>query len=231
MFLETDGSLAWLYSCPLISSPLHVMSNCYDKIPIFYKGQIQFVEPITRQTYPNANTQNCRDRIKNLFQLDTQDKDSWFSLNPEPTHRDRPAIFGPKETSSFTKDAFDESQDAGMYTKRQLSDFWDNILISAASRNALQKLSRELIIPSASSKGPDEFCYYAPRTDFYVDTMISPGYFKEQFISTFGIIEYWFSKLGQWFGGFLVNKFLVNVIVITFRSFELYRVTSFLGYR
>ena len=56
--------------------------------------------------------------------------------------------------------------------------------------------------------------------------MISPGYFKEQFISTFGIIEYWFSKLGQWFGGFLLIKFLVNVIVITFRSFELHRVTG-----
>ena len=64
MFLETDGSLAWLYSCPLISLPLHVMSNCYDKIPIFCEGQIQFVDPITRQTYPNAYTQNCIDRIK-----------------------------------------------------------------------------------------------------------------------------------------------------------------------
>ena len=71
-----------------------------------------------------------------------------------------------------------------MYTNGQLSDFWDNILISAASRNALQQFSRELIIPSASNKGPDEFGYYAPRTNFYVDNMISPGYFKEQFIST-----------------------------------------------
>ena len=125
-----------------------------------------------------------------------QDKDFWFSLNPEPTHRDRPAIFGPKEKSPFTKVAFDESQDEGMHKKGQLSDFWDNILISAASINALQKVSRELFIPSVSNKGPDEFGYYAPCTDFYVDNMILPGYFKEQFISTFGIIEYWFSKLG-----------------------------------
>ena len=154
-----------------------------------------------------------------------QDKDSWFYLNPEPTHRDRPAIVGPKEISPFTKDAFDESQDAGMYTKGQLSDFWDNILIRAISRNALQKFSQELIIPSAANKGRDELGYFVPRTNFYVDNMISPGYFKEQFISTFGIIEYWFSKLGQWFGGLLLSKFLVNVIVF-FRSFELHRVTG-----
>ena len=197
---------------------------CYDQIPIFYKELFQFVDPITRQTYPNANTQNCADRIKNLLQLDLQDKDFWFSLNAEPTHRDEPAIFGPKEIYPFAKDAFDESQDARMHTKGQLSDFWDNILISAASRNALQKFSRELIIPSTSNKGPNEFDYYAPRTDYYVDNMISPGYFKEQFISTFGIIEYWFSKLGQWFGEFHLIKFLVDVIVITFRSFELHQI-------
>ena len=59
-----------------------------------------------------------------------------------------------------------------------------------------------------------------------MDNLISPGYFEEQFISTFGIIEYWFSKLGQCFGGFLLIKFLVNVIVITFHSFELHRVTG-----
>ena len=32
MFLETDGSLAWLYHCPLVHSPLHTMNQCYDRI-------------------------------------------------------------------------------------------------------------------------------------------------------------------------------------------------------
>ena len=36
MFLETDGSVAWLYHCPKFHSPLHTMSQCYDKIPILY---------------------------------------------------------------------------------------------------------------------------------------------------------------------------------------------------
>ena len=67
MFLETDGSLAWLYSYPQVRSPLHILNQCYDKIPILYKGQIQFVDPITRQTLPDALPQNCSDPIKNLF--------------------------------------------------------------------------------------------------------------------------------------------------------------------
>ena len=64
MFLETDGSLAWLYHYPLVLSPLHRMNQCYDRIPILYGGQIEFVDPITQQTH--SNLQNCIDRNKNL---------------------------------------------------------------------------------------------------------------------------------------------------------------------
>ena len=50
MFLETDGSIAWLYHCLKVHLPLHTMNQCYDKILILYRGQIKFVGPITRQT-------------------------------------------------------------------------------------------------------------------------------------------------------------------------------------
>ena len=70
MFLETDGSLAWLYHCPMVHSPLHTMTHCSDRIPILYEGEIRLVDPIIRQTYPDAVTQNRSNRIKNLFQLD-----------------------------------------------------------------------------------------------------------------------------------------------------------------
>ena len=79
MFLETDGSLAWLYHCPMVHSPLHTMSQCYDRIPILYEGETPFVHPITRQTYPDSVTQNCSDRIKNLSQLDMDQEDSWYT--------------------------------------------------------------------------------------------------------------------------------------------------------
>ena len=64
MFLETDGSLACLYHCPLVHSPLHTMNQCYDRIAILYEDQIQFVDPITRQTHPAANIPNCTERKK-----------------------------------------------------------------------------------------------------------------------------------------------------------------------
>ena len=66
IFLSTDGSLAWLYHCPLMRSAPHVRNQFYDKIPIFYKNAIFLVDPITRQTNPDAQVQNCSDRNKNL---------------------------------------------------------------------------------------------------------------------------------------------------------------------
>ena len=71
MFLETDGSVAWLYHCPKAHLPLHTM--------ILYRGQIQFVDPLTRQTYPHATAQNYSDRIMNLFQLDMDHEDFWYN--------------------------------------------------------------------------------------------------------------------------------------------------------
>ena len=86
-------------------------------------------------------------------------------------------MFGPKDVSPVAVHSFPGSQDAGMYTRSELSSFWDSILISAASRNALKKFWQKLIVFSITNNNPDSFPYYAPRTDFYVDNMISPGDF------------------------------------------------------
>ena len=75
------------------------MNQCFDRIPILYEGQIQFVDPITRQTHPAANMRNCTDRIKNLFKFDMDQEDSWYTLTPGIVHQDRPAVFGPKGVS------------------------------------------------------------------------------------------------------------------------------------
>ena len=73
-----------------------------------------------------------------------------------------------------------------MGTRSKLSSFWDSILISAASQNALKKFSQKLIVFSNNKKNPVSFPFYSPRTDYYVDNMILPGYFKDRSMDTFG---------------------------------------------
>ena len=226
MFLGTDGSLAWLYHCPLVHSPLHTKNQCYDCIPILYEGQIQFVNPITRQTHPAASIQNCTDRIKNLFQFDMDQKDSWCTLTPGIVHQDRPAVFGPKDVSPVTILYFPGSQHAGLYTRGELSSFWDSILISAATRNSLKKFPTKLIVFSNNNKDPDSFPYYAPRTDFFVDNMISPGYFKDRFIDTFGPVAYVLEHCGIYFSVCLFFKLTIDVVVVVIRHLETTKMTG-----
>ena len=170
-FLETDASLAWLYHCPMVHSPLHTMSQCCDRIPLLYEGEIRFVDPMTRQTCPDTVAPNCSDRIKNLFQLDMDQGDSWYTLTPGIVHQDKPAIFELKKVTPMTAQSRTGSEDAGMYTRSELRGFWENILINAASRTAPKKFSQNLIIYPTPRVGSDGFHYYTPRTEFYIDEM------------------------------------------------------------
>ena len=63
-------------------------------------------------------------------------KDSWGSITPEITHRDRPEVFAPRDISPFTTQKVPQKAKAVMLTKRQLSHFRDAILMSSASRCA-----------------------------------------------------------------------------------------------
>ena len=92
--------------------------------------------------------------------MDMDQKDSWYSFTPEINHKDRPAVFAPKDISPFFTQKFAQSTKAGRYTKGQLSKFWDAILMSSASKNAVQNFTRNLIVTSNAKKGPDGYTYY-----------------------------------------------------------------------
>ena len=221
MFLETEGSLAWLYHCPLFHWPLHTMDQCHDGILILYESHIQFVDPITRQTHPAANLQDCTDRVKNLFQFDMDQEDSWYTLTPGILNQDRPAVYGPKDVSPVAVHGFPGSQDARMYTRKELSSFWDSILTSAASRIASKKFSQKLIVFSNNNKKLDSFPYYDPRTDFCVDNMISPGYFKDRFMDSFGPVAYVLEHCGVYLSMFLLFKLILEFLVIVIHHLEI----------
>ena len=112
-----------------------------------------------------------------------------------------------------------------MITKRQLGEFWDAILMSSASKNALQKFTRNLIVPSSAKKGPDGYTYYAPRIDFFVDNMISPKNFENKFVQMFGTIGHWLEKCEIWFALFLFIKLIIDIIVTVIRTLELHQIT------
>ena len=85
-----------------------------------------------------------------------EDENSWFTITPTLEHRKRQAVFGPKDGTPVSRRAFGGEGDAGIYTRAQLTEFWNNILISAASRKALHKFSREFIVPNTAIQAPEQ---------------------------------------------------------------------------
>ena len=67
IFLDTDGSVAWLHHCPNFMSPLRVLDKCYDRIPTLFERTTNFVGPITRQTYQLATEIHCLGDYTNVF--------------------------------------------------------------------------------------------------------------------------------------------------------------------
>ena len=84
MFLGTDGSVAWLYHCPVCWSPPRVPDKWYDRILILFEPTTNFVDPITPLTYDFAFEIPCLGDYTNLFQLDLESNKSWYQLLPEP---------------------------------------------------------------------------------------------------------------------------------------------------
>ena len=97
--------------------------------------------------------------------------------------------------------------------------------MSSASKTALQKFTRNLIVPSHSEKGPEGYTYYAPKMDFFAN-MISPGYFENKFRQTLGTIGYWLEKCGIWFAVFFFVKLIIDVTVTFVKAFGIHRLTG-----
>ena len=153
-------------------------------------------------------------------------EDSWYTLTPGIVHQDKSAVFGPEKVTPMTAQPLTGSQETSKYNRSELRGFWDNILINAASRTALNKFSQNLLIYSTYREGSDGFLYYTPGTEFYVDKMISPEYFKDRFMDTFGPVAYILEHCGTYFSVFLFLKLLIHLVVIIIRHMEIKRMTS-----
>ena len=98
------------------------------------------------------------------------------------------------------------------------------IFLSALLQGKLyNKCLENSLSPTTGIDGPEQYSYYAPPTDFYVDNMISPSYFKNQFMNTFGSFAYVLEFCGIYFSCFLIIKLIVDLIVVVLRNMEINR--------
>ncbi len=204
------------------------MDKCYNRIPVYYDGQIRFVDPITRQTFDFAHEQPCDTSSSNLHQLNPDDDDSWYTLSPNPQHFDSLALFTPKAIHPFTDFNSYSSTKAGMFTNKQFKEFWDTVLHNHASTSILQKFSRQLITEATSSSGSSSsFSNYLGMPDkIYVDNLVSPNFFTHQFVETFGTIIFYLEKFGIYFAVFMFLKLVIDIILSIVRYLSIDKATK-----
>ena len=172
---------------------------------LFYEQEIQFVDPIKKQTHPEVNLHNWTEWIKNLSQFDIDQEGSWYKLTPGSVNQNRSAVLRSKDVPSVAVLPFPGSEDARMYSRSEVSSFWDSTLISTASPIALKKFSQRFIVFSNNEKDHGSFPYFAAHADFLVDKMISVGYFEDQLLNTIGSLENVFEHCGNNFSVFLFS--------------------------
>ena len=233
-FLETvkGGSTAWLYSCDKRKSPLRVMNVCYNRIPIDYQGVLQFVDPISRQTFPEADIIPCGSSLENLFHMDLDDPKSWFTLEPGPRFHHEPKYFEPNLIQPITKFDTYSTTKAGLYSPQQINKFWEKIVSQKRGENILQYLSQELAtsLKSNSHRENNGWNRFIPSRNsegkFYIDNLISPNFFVSSFVNTFGLITYYFTLAGTWFAAFMLLRFLISLIIGALRTFQLQQIAG-----
>ena len=230
-FLETDGTIAWLYTCREHNSPLIIDEKCFDKIPVDFMGVKRFVDPITRQTFTFASEIACDGGPGNVFHLNLKDENSWYNLLPFPVRHDPPKFFKPQAISHITPFETYSVAQAGLYSQADIKQFWNRIIQGRFTDEVLKSFAESVgkrnpgtpgsSDPTSGVFGPNMDEYKDPK-DIFVDTFISPEFFKNQFIQTFGYIAFHLQLAGSYFAAFLLFKFLLEIVMSILRAFEIH---------
>ena len=86
--------------------------------------------------------------------------------------------------------------------------------------------SQNLIVYTTAEEGTDGSHYYTPQTEFFVDKMISSGYFKDQFLDTFGPVVYVIEHCGNFFSVPSFIKLIIDMVVEILRYMEIDKLTG-----
>jgi len=69
---------------------------------------------------------------------------------------------------------------------------------------------------------PDNAGRYGPNIPIYLDALISPDFFKNQFLNTFGKVAFFFTLAGSWFAGFMLLQYMYKVIIAVLRGLNIH---------
>jgi len=223
-FLETDGALAWLYSCSKRRSPYKETITCYDHIPVWYGGKTEFISTVTRKLIDPILVLevDCAVAKDFVYQFVMDDPTSWYKLLPFPASTKAPEQFQTKKLARQTKyHAFDWKK-TGVYNEDDIKRFIARISTGEHQAGLLKQMVHNIGMSMEQHKQTGRSYWGEGKSRvMYVDYLISPNYRKQQFLGTFGKIPYYMQVIGSYFAFFTLCGCAFKLVTITIRFFEI----------
>ena len=122
-----------------------------------------------------------------------------------------------------------DTRRAGMYTPKQMKNFWYNIIYASASDTVLKKLSRTILAQGNTVRisDPGNLERLLSLDDrLLMDHLLTLSFFVDKFKETFGLLGYYIQCLGNFFACLLLVKFIIDVVVIVLRGFEIRKISG-----
>ena len=228
-YLETEGALAWLYTCIKQMSPFQKQTKCYDHIPVMYKGKTHFINTVTRKSQiPLLVTEiSCKLAQDYIYHFDIEDEKSWYQILPHLHQHDAPRKFAPRDIKLITPFHTFVGSQAGVFTYKQVTNFYTRLMLSQTEDGIMKKMITQMVQDKFMRNGKLVYPDWGGQTQrIYIDGMISSNYFEDKFKATFGIIQFWVEKLGSAFAFVLFLKLVVEIISAFVRGFEIHKFTK-----
>ena len=206
-----------------------MLCKCYDRIPISFERTTKFVDPIPRQTYDFASEIPCLGDHTNVLQLDLQNDSSWYQRLPDPMPLNKPLLFKPTELGHITQFLTFDTRRDGMYTAKQMKNFWDKIIHASASDTVLKKLTRTILTQgnTVQISDPGNLERLLSLDDrLLMDHLLTPSFFVDKFKETFGLLGSYIQCLGNFFACFFLVKLFIDFVVIALRGLEIRKVSG-----
>ena len=106
-----------------------------------------------------------------------------------------------------------------------MMSFWNSITFNSNMKGVLKHFTKSLIDSRESFSNISGTNYYNSRT-IYLDSFISPGFLNNQFVETFGKIQYIIERCGIFFAAFLCIKLLIDIVSCLIRAMQINKITD-----
>ena len=233
-----------LFQCKTVSSPLCVLKDqCFERIPIYYQNKVQFVDQVSRKTFPRSIEAPCKsDNFDQQISLDA-DGDNTYRLTPYPIKSHNTVkIFTTDEVDSHFTHAEFTAQQLGFYSQHDWNKSVDkmrfNQLVDASAEKF--ELARAVNFADLAKQAQLQAQFSRLRTEYndcfnklFINgkeftlrrldwqDLINGSYLKESLIGTFGYPWYLIKEIAIIWTVFNLLQFIIGLFCNVLNTYNL----------